>query len=392
MIHRQDGFSLLEAVIAVALMLLVTASVFQMLNPGHGSYAAEPETADMQQRLRVGADTMSKDLLMAGAGAYLGTQVGSLSHYFAPVLPFRQGAVGDDAPGTFATDRITVIYVPSTTAQTTLAADLTGNLSAPTLSLAAETDCPLNPATGVAFKECGFAKNMSVLLFDDTGNYDMFEITSLSDATAEVVVNRPPDAAHTTYKAGTTKVVEAVSHTYYLKTDTVNQVYQLMHYDGTTHAGVPVVDNVVGLSFEYFGEPQPPVIRNPTDAASSWKTTYGPTPTGGVANCIFDAAVPPVPQLVVLGGGAPGLVPLAAGQLTDGPWCPNVANANRWDADLLRIRNVSVTVRLQSANASLRGPAGALFTYGGTSRGGIKWVPDQEIRFSVSPRNLNLGR
>jgi hypothetical protein len=86
------------------------------------------------------------------------------------------------------------------------------------------------------------------------------------------------------------------------------------------------------------------------------------------------------------------LVKLAAAQLTDGPFCPNNTDGNRWDADLLRIRKVGVTLRVQSAVAALRGPAGALFTRGGTSRGGNKWVPDQELHFDLSPRNLNLGR
>ena len=391
MIRQQEGFSLLEAVFATALMLTVTAGVFQIMNPAQGSFAAEPEIADMQQRLRVGADTLTKDLIMAGAGAYLGTQAGSLGYFFAPVLPFRQGAVNDDGVEKAFDDRITLIYVPSTTAQTTLAVALTGNSPTPTLTLAAETDCPKNPATGLPFLECGFAKDMSVVVFDDTGNYDLFTITSVLDASAQAVVKRPPDSANTNYPIGS-KVVEAVSHTYYLKTDTANQLYQLMHYDGTSNTDVPVVDHVVGLKFDYFGEPQPPTLRNPTDAALLWKTTYGPKPTGGVANCIFDAAVPPVPQLAVIGGGNPGLVPLTAAMMTDGPWCPSAANANRWDADLLRIRRIGVTLRVETAVDALRGPASALFTRGGTSTGGVKWVPDQEIRFSVSPRNLNLGR
>jgi hypothetical protein len=86
------------------------------------------------------------------------------------------------------------------------------------------------------------------------------------------------------------------------------------------------------------------------------------------------------------------LVKLSATQLTDGPFCPDNANANRWDADLLRIRKIGVTLRVQTAVAALRGPAGVLFTRGGTSRGGTKWVPDQELHFDISPRNLNLGR
>jgi hypothetical protein len=78
--------------------------------------------------------------------------------------------------------------------------------------------------------------------------------------------------------------------------------------------------------------------------------------------------------------------------LSDGPWCPDATNANRWDADLLRIRRVAVTLRVEAAAAMLRGPAGPLFVNGGTARGGLAWVPDQEVRFEVAPRNLNLGR
>ena len=132
---RERGFSLLEMTMAMALMMVVVGSVFSVMNPAQGSFSTEPEVADMQQRLRVAQDTLYKDLVMAGAGAYLGGQTGSLIYFFAPVLPFRQGAIGDAPAGSFAraadgvldtTDTITVIYVPSTTAQTTLARDVVG--------------------------------------------------------------------------------------------------------------------------------------------------------------------------------------------------------------------------------------------------------------------------
>jgi hypothetical protein len=85
-------------------------------------------------------------------------------------------------------------------------------------------------------------------------------------------------------------------------------------------------------------------------------------------------------------------VALTAAQLTDGPFCPDDTNANRWDADLLRIRRIGVRLRVQAAIAALRGPAGVLFARAGTSKGGFRSVPDQELQFDISPRNLNLGR
>lgn len=394
MVREDEGFSLIEAIIAAGLTTVVTASVFGLLLSARGSFAAEPEVADLQQRLRVGADTLSKDLLMAGAGAYLGSHAGSLVNFFAPVLPFRQGAHNADPPGTFATDRITLTYVPSTASQTTIVADVAPNVL--TLEVAAEGQCPPDASL------CGFARGTSVLVFDDTGNHDLFTITSVGGTSAQMAISAPDGLATTTYAVGS-KVVEAVSHTYFLKTDDATGTYQLMHYDGTTNADVPVLDHVVALRFDYDGEPSPPTMLKPVSEPTGPWTTYGPKPPAGGGtptaypageNCTFtlDGEGNHVPRLASLGPGTPALVPLTSAQLTDGPWCPDAINPSRWDADLLRIRRISVTLRVETAEAALRGPASVLFSHGGTSRGGARWVPDQEVRFQVSPRNLNLAR
>jgi Tfp pilus assembly protein PilW len=377
------GFSLVELVVATGLLLAVTATVFAILDPAQSMFAAQTEVADMQQRLRVAVDALSRDLLIAGAGPYAGTQPSSLIYLLPPVLPFRQGATSDDPPGTFATDRITIMFVPSTTGQTVLTQPLAPAQT--TLTVATESDC------SAGFNLCGFAAGDTVLVVDGTGNYDIFTIGSVVDAAAQITIaNRPADSVTTTYPVGS-KVMEVKSHVYYLKTNPTNQLYQLTRYDSTSNADVPMVEHVVGLKFEYFGEPAPAAVTNPGDAHMN--TTYGPAPVAGVANCVFTSDTPaPAPKLALMGGGAPTLVPLAAAELTDGPWCPDGANTNRWDADLLRIRKIAVTLRVEAALAQLRGPASALFTNAGTSHGGSQWVPDQEIRFQIAPRNLNLSR
>lgn len=388
-VEREQGFSVLEAVVATGLMLIVTASIFSLMHPAHGAFAAEPEVADMQQRLRVGADRLATALIMAGAGAYQGLHAGPLVYFLPPVLPFRQGATKDDPPGTFATDRITLISVPSTTAQTTLGAGLSGATA--TFTPTVEADCPSEPARGQPAALCGFARNQTVLVYDGTGSYALYTIAAVLDATATLTANKPADAGSITFDSGS-KIVEASSDTYYLKSGTS----QLMHYDGN-RSDVPVVDNVVGLRFDYYGEALPPMVRKSLPDVLS--TTYGPAPSAvpiapweAFENCLFAPGAVPSPKLPVLGGGTPDLVPLAAAELTDGPFCPNATNPNRWDADLLRIRKIGVTFRVQTAAAALRGPAGVLFRRGGTSAGGFRWVPDQELRFEVSPRNLNLAR
>ena len=389
MLERERGFSLLEALISTALMLAVTAAAFTVMHPAHGAFAVEPEAADMQQRLRVTADLLVKDLTMAGAGAYQGPRPGSLVYSFPTVLPFRQGAAHDDPPGAFATDRITLIYVPSTPAQSTLTEPLIGATAK--FSTGAETGCPRDPGSDSEATRCGFARDQTVLVYDVAGSYNLFTVTAVSAGEATLAAKKPGGAS-STFATGS-QIVEAENHTYYLKNDDSTGSYQLMHYDGTTNADVPVVDHVVALRFEYYGEGQPPVLLRPIADTAEPATTYGPKPVAaGVASCIFSAATPPAPLLSALGDGSQRLVELTEAELTGGPFCPDDGNSNRWDADLLRIRRIGVTVRVQSAAAALRGPAGALFAHPGTSQGSAKWLPDQELHFDVSPRNLNLGR
>ena len=101
------------------------------------------------------------------------------------------------------------------------------------------------------------------------------------------------------------------------------------------------------------------------------------------------AQAPQLPELAVRGSP---LIELTPAQLTDGPWCPDDAAANRVDADLLRVRRIRVTVQVRSVLASSRGPAGSLLTKGGvTKRVGVS-IPDLQVQFDVAPRNLDLGR
>jgi prepilin-type N-terminal cleavage/methylation domain-containing protein len=388
-VARQRGFSLIELVVATAVMLAMAGAVFALVHPSNREFDSRLEIADQQQRVRVAVDTLTRDLTMAGAGAYIGGHVGPLTHYFAPVMPFQWGTSGGDPPGTFRADAITLVSIPSTAAQTTLAADLTAS----DLALRATA----GPACPAGTHLCGFAAGMTVLVFDDAGRAGLFTIAAVEDAAAEMMLTAWPAGSETTVYRRGANVVEARVHGYYLKTDVAAQTYQLMHSDGSSGPAVPVLDHVVGLSFQYEGEPRAPIVT-PTGDAS-----YGPAPPESSTrptaypageNCAFridETSGLSASRLPALAAGT-ALAPLTAAALTDGPWCPDEANANRWDADLLRIRRIRVTVRIEAAQAALRGPAGALFSNGGTSRDVNRWVPDQEIQFQVSPRNMNLER
>jgi hypothetical protein len=394
--RREQGFSLLELIVAMGVMLTVTASVFTLMNPTHGSFSAQPEVSDMQQRLRVATDTLYKDLVMTGAGAYQGGMGGSLGNFFASVHPRRVGSTLEDAPTVFKTDTITLIYVPPTIAQTTLV-NPGPSLNSAEIRVAANATVPPSPGCPAGDDLCGFVEGMTVLMYDDSGNYDVFTITNVQDSALHLQHNSDK-LTYTGYN-DSTKIVQAANLVYYLNAAT----NQLMFYGGGTAPDVPIADNVVGLSFEYYGDPQPPAWRPGKNVMAvepgPW-TTYGPKPASTAVNpwvagenCIFTFdGVTPQSRLPALGAAGSGLVKLTAAQLTDGPWCPRVTSENRWDADLLRVRKIVATVRVQAAAAALRGPASALFRTAGTSRTTEMWVPDQEVRFEVSPRNLNLGR
>jgi hypothetical protein len=188
--------SLVETLMAAAITITITGAVFSLVAPIEGTFQAQPEVADMEQRLRVAVDSLTRDLLAASA-----------------VLPYRAGPANPDPPESFFTDRITTILTT-----------------------------PFDPMP--------------------------------------------------------------VTRTYYLRTSDAT----LMQYDGD-RTDLPVVDHVVSLAFEYVGYP--------------------------------------------------------------------------------RTRRVRVTLRVEAAAASLRGPAGLLFARAGTSTAAERFVPDREMQFDVAPRNID---
>jgi prepilin-type N-terminal cleavage/methylation domain-containing protein len=393
------GFSLIEMLIATTVLLLVTGGILALANPAGSAYAARSEATDLQQRLRVGVDVMRRELLMAGAGTYHGAGATPLVYVFAPILPHAVGTLVPGSPDRPDPATITIMYVPRTAAQTTTRTDLT--------SEAVDLKVNLRPGCPVGDLLCGFSQGMRVLIFDALGAYDVFTVTSGVGDSLRV---QHRDARFTTaYPAGA-YITEVVSRTFYFDASE----RRLYSYDGYRSA-LPILDNVVGLRFDYFGEPWPPALRSLAAGPAAPPTTYGPRPPpvgtdnvnddwGAGENCAFLlSGAAQAGRLADWGtGGAAGaLVPIAYTQLNDGPWCPGMTNAsgavlpNRFDADMLRVRRVRVTLRVQVGSETLRGtnPVGqALFVHPGTARQAEGWVPDQEVTFEITPRNLNVGR
>lgn len=137
---------------------------------------------------------------------------------------------------------------------------------------------------------------------------------------------------------------------------------------------VPVVDGVVGLTFSYFGDPNPPLA---------------PQPPLGTANCLYDTAGHLDPVLSVLPSAGQALVALPLSMFTDGPWCGT--GGARFDADLLRVRSIHVSLRVEASQSSFRAQ-GPEFAHPGQATDAWRALPDARVSFDVAPRNLNLKR
>ncbi|HJR62000.1 MAG TPA: hypothetical protein VJ813_21515 [Vicinamibacterales bacterium] len=359
--RSESGFTITELLISTGIMLTVTGAIFGLMNPAQGSAQAQPEVADMQQRMRIASETLFKELVMSGAGPYQGATTGSLINFFAPILPRRTGRSDPDptqGTGSFRSDAITLSYIPNSYSQTTISSSMP-NVAAE-LKVSNQPNCPKGQQL------CGFQAGMQVIIFDTSGNFDTFEITLVQDDAGHIQ-HRQEDLNYP-YSIGA-QVTQIISNTYYLNRTT----NQLMRYNGADE-DLPMVDNIVDLRFDYFGDPNPPLL---------------PKPPPGAANCLYDAAGNYVgPPVMAANDGS--LAALTEAVLTDGPYCGS--GANSFDADLLRVRKVRVSLRMQASSPALRGADTALFRNPGSSRGGERHVPDYRVTFEVTPRNLNLSR
>lgn len=371
---RQAGFTLIEMLVSMGILLVVIGSVFSIVDPSQGISKAQPEVIDMQERMRVAADVLQKDLMMAGAGTYSGSAVGALANFFPPILPRKTGMTGADPDDSFFDDRISIAYVPDTASQTDVRDTMPQTSSE--VKTFSQPGCPeVNPPDNL----CGFKEGMRVLIFDETGAYDFFTITQVQSTGDDGHLQHNPtmnpgaDLSKKYSQNDGARIAQVETHVYWL--DRARS--QLRHFGGTTFtAETPLVDNSVNLRFTYYGDPNPPLA---------------PKPKVGSSNCIMDTAQHPT--LPVLESDGSSLVELTGEMLSNGPWCGQAPN--RFDADLFRVRKVRVELRMQAALSELRGTnpsSRQLFVNPGTSHSAYQRVPDYSMTFEVAPRNMNLVR
>jgi hypothetical protein len=333
------GFTMLELLVAMSIGVGMLVLLCSFAAAVRGAARVGGDRSDQHQRVRALADALVASLDRAGAGARTGTGRGSLVKFLPPIVPL-------DSTG------LVVLGAAGDAPVAALAADAPSDAGTLELEYAAGCQAP-----------CGLSDGAALLVFDTHGDFDVFTVTDVTGTVA--AVRRHPTGTGGAYPRGSPALrIEPRMHVFDAGS------LELRTSDGLGPS-FPVVDGVVDLSFEYFGEAQPPTL---------------PGAPAGRANCLFDAAGMASSGMAVLAGRGGTFAHLPLEMFADGPWCGT--GPNPFDADLLRIRAVGVTARVQTGSAALRGTNARWFRVPGTSRESASQVRDLTFRARLTPPNL----
>lgn len=364
--RRDDaGTTLVELLVAIALLGLVLSVLATLTGPVLAGFDADPAAADAQQRGRSLTQALLDDVQRAGSGFVLGLSDGpgvALPAVVPDQVPAGGGSV-QARPELFTTWRARRASAHGVVRTAVVAGDVVVPLSRPAL-------CPAASAT------CGFAADDDILLFAPHGRMLFGTIRGVLPPFDLLLSTPLPDSL----PVGAI-VAAIVTHTYELRPDAVTGLSQVVRRLGTGPA-TPVIDFVRRFDLEWVGGGGAPHLPVAPDS-SEMRATAGPSPPPagiiaeagwpGGENCAYfrDAA-----GAAHWRGSAGSAVPIAVSlaTLADGPWCPSPGSATRWDADLSRVVALRMVFTVAVATASLRPEPGF-----GLARPGGRVVPDLVI-------------
>ena len=220
------GFSVVELLVAVAVLLLVSGAVIGMLQRALGATPVLEETTDLHQRARVAADAIGGELRAAAAGTASG-----VLRVVAGIDPRLQS----DPAGSAWDRRLTLRYVPDNGAAGVLASDLLPGAPVAAVDVAR---CALNTVA------CGFGAAALALVFDASGNADLLQV--LGVAPGALTIADVGGARSASYPAGS-EIVE-LSQVGFAFDPAARQLRRL---EGS--GNFVLVDNVTG-GFSYYGD------------------------------------------------------------------------------------------------------------------------------------------
>ena len=249
-IHRQQGLSLVELMIASLLGLLLMGGVIQLFISSNTTYRVQEGLSRVQEAGRYAIDRMAYDLRMAG---YIGC--GNLDRIPLNVIAnnppnFGPGTalVGYDG-GAGWTNPSTILHEPGTdVVEVRRASDvdmrLTGNMNAPTAEIQVEENT-LNVQAGDA------------LFITDCVQADLFRATNVSSGAAKVTMahSQAENTANFLSKVYNTDatVMAFREFTYFVGRPAAGAEPSLYLYDGTQ--ALELVSGIEDMELEFGVDP-----------------------------------------------------------------------------------------------------------------------------------------
>jgi len=151
----EDGFSLVELMVAMTVTLIVSAAIYGLLTSGSNAFRREPELAERQQNIRVAMDLVSRDVFNAGAALPTFSQVFTRSDPTGGACAGALGLNGCGVMGTLGT-AAAAARAPGGdgsdgSEQTDVLEIVTTDEQCPVLSVCSPTGSPSTPGTAGLF-------------------------------------------------------------------------------------------------------------------------------------------------------------------------------------------------------------------------------------------------
>lgn len=343
---------LVEMLMGLTLGMVAVLTAVLALRASTRAVRVREEAVDVTERLRAVAAKVGGSLARAGSGYATPTPTGWVSAAAPRVVPARFAVKTLDSEHTAFADRITVLAAHDEPRSATLEVPM-GATDA-VLTIAPLPGCSTSPT-------CDLDVGDLVLVADRLGHADLVRITAVS---GNQVAHAPAVLSHAYDPADDVRVVPLEARAYVFDPG----LAQLREYRGHS-AALVVADDIVGFAIRYYGTPAPPSGREFLAGSDTCLTT----PDGGakLADLALDHTV---------------LVELPPAQLSDGPFCGQAPF--RFDADVLRIRLIRLSLRAQASDPAVRGHAPSLFLHAGWALDPGAEVPDQEVTLDVALRNV----
>ncbi len=219
--YWQNGFSIVEVLIAVSILSLVLAGLYNLFNSQVRSFEAQRDVSITQRDIRASLSLLERDIRMAGLGVPRGNN---------PVAALQDGIAGDPA----APDSISTNFSP-------------GPISYLTSSIVASpgTDNLIWVASVTDFR---VGDPINIINNDDNSLIGAYIVNAVDTVNGQLSLNADPSAAGIDVGDFVARDFKTIAYSVALNAGTGRR--ELIRNDGTVQS--VIIDGVVDLQLSYI--------------------------------------------------------------------------------------------------------------------------------------------